>query len=69
MADPEVRIEGFEAVDEALQDVSMAGGDDAEIVEIEDGANGDGAGTDDAGLEETAARTTFIEYLMYLRLS
>ena len=62
MAEPEVRIEGFQAaVDEALQDIEMAGGDDVEIVEIEDGANGDDADPDDAGQEGTVARTTFIE--------
>ncbi|MCJ1438620.1 hypothetical protein MMC27_008010 [Xylographa pallens] len=64
MAEPEVRIEGFQAaVDEALQDIEMAGGDDAEIIDIEDEANGEGADPEDAGREEEAARTTFIDYL------
>lgn len=53
----EVRIEGFqEAVDEFLGDVEMAGGDDVEVLEVED------ADGDDAAPGETQARTTFIEY-------
>ena len=64
MAEPKVRIEGFEAaVDEALQDVDMAGGDDGEVVEAEDGANGDGADQEEVAQEGTDARTTFIEYV------
>ena len=61
MAEPEVRIEGFQAaVDEALQDVDMAGGDELEVLEVEDAANGD-APPEEADQEATAARTTFIE--------
>lgn len=54
----EVRIEGFqEAVDEALGDVEMAGGNDVEVVEVENTPNG-GEGAPG----ETRVRTTFIEY-------
>jgi hypothetical protein len=57
----EVRIEGFqEAVDEALGDVEMAGGNDVEVVEVvevEDTPNGN-----EAAPGETRVRTTFIEY-------
>jgi len=54
----EVRIEGFqEAVDEALGDVDMAGGDDVEVVEVEGTPNGD-----EAAPGPTRVRTTFIEY-------
>ncbi|MCJ1400971.1 hypothetical protein MMC11_004182 [Xylographa trunciseda] len=64
MAEPEVRIEGFQAVvDEALQDIEMAGEDDAEVLEVEDAANGDGADLEDAGQVGTSARTTFVDYL------
>ncbi|MCJ1392648.1 hypothetical protein MMC18_005518 [Xylographa bjoerkii] len=64
MAEPEVRIEGFQAaVDEALQDIDMAGADDAEVLEVEDGANGDGTDLEESGQEGTSARTTFIDYL------
>ena len=55
----EVRIEGFqEAVDEALGDIEMAGGNEVEVVEAEEEAAGN-----ETALEEAAAppRTTFIE--------
>ena len=56
----EVRIEGFqEAVDEALGDVDMAGGDDVEVLEVEDTYNGG-----DTAQGEKQARTTFIEYIL-----
>ncbi|MCJ1478149.1 hypothetical protein MMC13_006825 [Lambiella insularis] len=55
MAEPEVRIEGFQAaVDEALQDVDMAGGEDGEGLEVEEVANGDGV--EEVEQEEPDAR-------------
>lgn len=60
MAEPVVRIEGFQAaVDEVLQDVAMAGGEDTEGLEVEDAANGDVV--EEAELEEMTARSTFLE--------
>ena len=57
----EVRIAGFqEAVDEALEDVDMAGDDDAEVIEPEEEANGN-EGAPEEALDLPC--TTFIEYV------
>ena len=60
----EVRIEGFqEAVEEALGDIEMAGGEEAEV-EPEEDAPGNETALDEAA---PSARTTFIEYVSLSR--